>query len=92
MNELMDRICGRVVSTRDLAGVPPGFAGRVMAHVRERAEAALEGWFMRRVALPLIAGGGVASLGLGLVWMQIIQSGYAAELSMLIWGNSIAGY
>ena len=86
-NDTMDRICARVVSARQTVPVPPGFAGRVMAHVRERAEASLESWFVRRVAVPLMAGGGVASLGFGLAWMWLVQAGYMTELSLMLSGH-----
>lgn len=92
MKERLDRICAKVVSSRPVAAVPPGFAGRVMAHVRERAEQALDGWFLRRVAVPLMAGGGAASLGLGLAWVWLWQAGYTAELSLLVSGHPWAGF
>jgi len=92
MKAKMDRICVRVVASRPQVAVPPGFTGRVMAHVRERAEEALEGWFVRRVAMPLMAGGGVVSLGFGLAWAWLWQAGYLSELSLLITGNPMAGF
>lgn len=92
MNARMDRVCSKVVGSRPVVQVPPGFAGRVMAHVRERAAEALEGWFVRRVALPIMAGGGAASLGLGLAWFWLWQAGYAAELSVILSGNTWAGF
>lgn len=92
MNGTMDRICAAVIAARTRDAVPPGFAGRVMAHVRERAEAALEGWFVRRVAMPLMAGGGAASLGFGLAWMWLWQASSLAELSVLLTGNPLAGF
>ena len=92
MKERMDRICARVVRAKPSRAVPPGFAGRVMAHVRERAEQALEGWFLRRVGMPLMAGGGAVSLGLGLTWAWLWQAGYMSELSLLITGNPLAGF
>ncbi|WP_243311445.1 hypothetical protein [Fundidesulfovibrio agrisoli] len=91
-NAKLERICAKVVAGRPTVDVPPGFAGRVMAHVRERAEAALEGWFVRRVAFPLMAGGGVASLGLGLAWMWLWQAGYMTELSIMLSGNVVGGF
>lgn len=92
MNARLDRICAKAVAARPVAAVPPGFAGRVMAHVRERATEALDGWFVRRVAMPIMAGGGAASLGLGLAWMWLVQAGYAAEASALLTGNALAGF
>ncbi len=92
MKERMDRICAKVVRARPEKAIPPGFAGRVMAHVRERAEQALEGWFLRRVGVPLMAGGGAASLGLGLAWAWLSGAGYVSELSLLITGNPMAGF
>lgn len=92
MNDRLDRICARVISGRQTVAVPPGFAGRVMAHVRERAEMALEGWFMRRVAVPLMAGGGAASIGFGLAWAVLWQAGYISELSLLVSGHPWAGF
>ncbi|GFK96014.1 hypothetical protein NNJEOMEG_03888 [Fundidesulfovibrio magnetotacticus] len=92
MNERMERVVGHVVRSRQTVDVPPGFAGRVMAHVRERAEAALDGWFVRRVALPFMAGGGAASAGLGLAWLWLWQAGYAGELTLLISGATWAGF
>lgn len=92
MNAKLDRICARTVGARPVATIPPGFAGRVMAHVRERAAEALDGWFLRRVAMPIMAGGGAASLGLGLAWMWLWQAGYMAEVSVLLSGNSWAGF
>jgi len=92
MKNKLDRICTKVVTARTSPGVPPGFAGRVMAHVRERAELALDGWFMRRVAVPIMASGGAAALGLGLGWAWLWQAGYTAELSLLISGHPLAGF
>lgn len=92
MNEKMDRICAAVVKARPEADVPPWFAAKVMAHVREQAEAALESWFTRRVAMPLMAGGGVASLGFGLAWIWLVQGGYMTELSLLLSGNIAGGF
>lgn len=92
MNGKMDKICAAVIAARPRTSVPPGFAGRVMAHVRERAEAALEGWFLRRVAVPLMAGGGVASLGFGLAWIWLWQASALTELSVLLTGNPLAGF
>jgi hypothetical protein len=92
MKTNMDRICARVVAARPQVPVSAGFAGRVMAHVRERAEEALDGWFVRRVAMPLMAGGGVVSLGFGLAWLWLWQAGYLAELSLYISGNPMAGF
>lgn len=92
MNGTMDRICAGVVAARGQVAVPPGFAGRVMAHVRERAEAALDGWFVSRVAMPLMAGGGAASLGFGLAWMWLWQAGALTEASFLLTGDLLAGF
>lgn len=92
MNERLDRICAKAVAARPAAAVPPGFAGRVMAHVREQAAQALEGWFLHRVAVPLMAGGGAISLGLGLAWIWLVQAGYLSELSLLLSGHPMVGF
>jgi len=92
MNERMERVVSRVVCSREVVQVPPGFAGRVMAHVRERAEAALEGWFVRRVAVPFMAGGGAATAGFGLAWLWLWQAGFAGELGLVLSGNFWVGF
>ncbi len=92
MMSRMDRICVKVSAARPAVPVPPGFAGRVMAHLRERTETALDSWFINRVAMPLMAGGGAASLGLGLAWAMLWQAGYASELSLMLAGQPWAGF
>jgi hypothetical protein len=92
MKTKTDRICARVVSLRPQIPVSAGFTGRVMAHVRERAEEALEGWFVRRVAMPLMAGGGAVSVAFGLAWLWLWQAGYLAEFSLYISGSPMAGF
>jgi hypothetical protein len=92
MNERLERILAGAVKARPAADIPPGFAGRVMAHVRERAAEGLDNWFVRRVAMPLMAGGGAASLGFGLAWLWLWQAGYLAEATLLITGNPLAGF
>lgn len=92
MNEKLDRICAVTVAARPVLDPPPWFATRVMAHVRERAEAAMERWFVRRVGLPLMAGGGALSAGcaLGLAWLW--YAGAITELTMLLAGGSFLDF
>ena len=92
MDNGMDRVVAAYVRGRPLADVPPGFAGRVMAHVRERAQEALDGWFVRRVAWPLMTGGGAAAVGFGLAWMWLWQAGIAAELSWALSSGTPFGF
>lgn len=92
MNGFLERLLSRVVCARETVQVPPGFAGRVMAHVREQAEAALDGWFVRRVAVPFMAGGGAATAGFGLAWLWLLQAGYGGELGLLLSGNLWVGF
>jgi len=92
MNAKMDRLLAAVMADRPSVAVPAGFTGRVMAHVRERAEQNLTGWFVRRVAMPLMAGGGVAALGFGLALVWLWQAGAMAELSLFVTGNPMAGF
>ena len=67
----VDGLCRAVVKARPVVEPPTWFAARVMAHARERAEAALENWFIRRVVAPLLAGGGLASAGLAVSWVWL---------------------
>lgn len=69
----IDGLCRQVVRARPMLDAPPWFASRVMAHARERADAALESWFFRRVVGPLLAGGGLASAGLGFCWVWLAR-------------------
>ena len=92
MDERLDRVMRRALARRPQVQAPPGFAGRVMAHVRERSEQALEGWFMHRVAWPLMAGGGAASLGFGVAWLWLWQAGMASELALVYVGNPLTGF
>lgn len=66
--ERMENLCRAVIRSRPVEEVPPWFAVRVMAHVRERGDRALDGWFAFRVAAPLMAGGGVLSAGFAILW------------------------
>ena len=92
MNAKMDRLLALVIAQRPMASAPPGFSGRVMAHVRERAEDPLTGWFVYRVAMPLMAGGGAAALGFGLALAWLWQTGAMAELFLFVTGNPMAGF
>lgn len=87
MNGPMDRFMRAQARSQAVAAVPPGFAGRVMAHVRERAQEALDGWFVRRVAWPLMTGGTAAAAGFGLAWLWLWQAGVMAELAGALSGN-----
>lgn len=75
----IEGLCRAVVRARPVSEAPPWFASRVMAHARERAEAALENWFIRRVVAPLLAGGGLASAGLALSWIWLARFAALSE-------------
>ena len=92
MNAKLDRLLAKVIADRPIVPVPLGFAGRVMAHVRERADERLTGWFVHRVAVPFMAGAGVAAVGLGVAWIWFAQAGAMAELSLFVTGNPMAGF
>jgi len=92
MNAKLDRLFGAVIAQRPTAPVPLGFSGRVMAHVRERAEDPLTGWFVRRVAVPLMAGGGAIALGSAVALFWLWQTGAMAELFLFVTGNPMAGF
>ena len=87
----IDGLCRQVVRSRPALDAPPWFAARVMAHARERADAALESWFFRRVVAPLLAGGGLASAGLALCWAWLARfsalSDWVMGLSVTPWLN-----
>jgi hypothetical protein len=72
----IETLCGKVVRGRPVQDAPPWFAFRVMAHVRERAQAGLDSWFLTKVAGPLVAGGGAVAAGLAgwCYWLNVSSS------------------
>lgn len=80
----LEAMCSAVVKRRESVEAPPWFAAKVMAHVREQAPDMLGGWFLRRVAAPLVAGGGLASAGMGAAWVWFGRAGALGDLSRLL--------
>ncbi len=78
----IDGLCRQVVRARPVAESPPWFAAKVMAHARERADAALENWFIRRVVAPVLAGGGLVSAGLVFNWAWLSRFSALSEWMM----------
>ena len=91
MNDMdkIEALCCQVARNRPEATPPPWFASRVMAHVRERAQAQLDSWFLSRVAWPLMAGGGALAASLAGWWHWINLSSnlgtWLMELSARPW-------
>lgn len=80
----LDAVCAAVVKARPEVEVPPWFAARVMAHVRERSADVLDSWFLRRVAAPIMAGGGLASAAMAWGWAWFGRASALGDLSRLL--------